>query len=89
MVILRSKILQKTEEFFFFVKKRGEIKLLFHRYEPARVAQMVAPWLVVTEFQVQKIVQNFRVTCLFTGQYNAKGYDTITDVMLLLVGSAS
>ena len=27
------------------------------------------------------LVQGFRVTCLFTGQYNAKGYDTITDVI--------
>ena len=26
------------------------------------------------------LVQGFRVTCLFTGQYNTKGYDTIIDV---------
>ena len=25
-----------------------------------------------------KLVQGFMVTCLFTGQYNTKGYDTIT-----------
>ena len=36
-----------------------------------------------------KLVQGFRVTCLFTGQYNNKGYDMITDVIKLLVGSAS
>ena len=24
--------------------------------------------------------QGFRLTCLFTSQYNTKGYDTITDV---------
>ena len=28
-----------------------------------------------------EIVQGFRVTCLFTGQNNTKGYDTITDVI--------
>ena len=28
-----------------------------------------------------KLVQGFRVTCLITGQYNKKGYDTITDVI--------
>ena len=28
-----------------------------------------------------KSVQSFRVTCLFTGQYNTKGYGTITDVI--------
>ena len=28
-----------------------------------------------------KLVQHFSVTCLFTGQYNTKGYDMITDVM--------
>ena len=27
------------------------------------------------------LVQGFWVTCLFTGQYNTKGYDTITDVI--------
>ena len=27
-----------------------------------------------------KSVQSFRVTCLFTGQYNTKGYGIITDV---------
>ena len=26
-------------------------------------------------------IQGFRVTCLFPGQYNTKGYDTITDVI--------
>ena len=26
-----------------------------------------------------KLVEGFRVTCLLTGQYNTKGYDTITD----------
>ena len=36
-----------------------------------------------------KIVQGFRVTCLFTRQYNTKGYDMIRDVIQLLVGSAS
>ena len=29
-----------------------------------------------------KLLQGFRVTCLFTGQYNTKGYGTITDVIL-------
>ena len=33
-----------------------------------------------------KLVQGFRVTCLFTGQYNTKGYDMITDVIQLLAG---
>ena len=28
-----------------------------------------------------KSVQIFRVTCLFIGQYNTKGYGTITDVI--------
>ena len=28
-----------------------------------------------------KLVQGFRVTCLFTGQYNTKGYVAITDVI--------
>ena len=28
-----------------------------------------------------KLVQGFRVTCLFIGQYNTKGYGTITDVV--------
>ena len=28
-----------------------------------------------------KLMQYFSVTCLFTGQYNPKGYDTITDVI--------
>ena len=32
-----------------------------------------------------KLVQGFRVTCLFAGQYNTKGYDTITDVLYLLL----
>ena len=27
------------------------------------------------------LVQGFRVTCLITGQYNIKGYGTITDVI--------
>ena len=27
-----------------------------------------------------KLVQGFRVTCLFTGPYNTKGYYTITNV---------
>ena len=27
-----------------------------------------------------KLVKDFRVTCLFTGQYNIKGYDTIKDI---------
>ena len=33
-----------------------------------------------------KLVQGLRVTFLFTGQYITKGYDTITDVIWLLVG---
>ena len=28
-----------------------------------------------------KLEQGFRVTCLFTGQYNTKGYDMVTDVI--------
>ena len=28
-----------------------------------------------------RLVQGFRETCLFTGQYNTEGYDTITDVL--------
>ena len=28
------------------------------------------------------LVQGFSVTCVFTGQYNNKGYDTIADVIL-------
>ena len=31
-----------------------------------------------------KLVQGFRVTCLLTGQYNTKGYGTITDVINIL-----
>ena len=27
------------------------------------------------------LLQGFRVSCLFTGQYNTKGYDTIIDVI--------
>ena len=37
-----------------------------------------------------KLVQSFRVTCLFIGQYNTKGYDKITAadwISFLLVGS--
>ena len=30
-------------------------------------------------------VQSFRVTCLFTGQYNTKGYSTITEVLNLFI----
>ena len=30
-------------------------------------------------------MQGFSVTCLFTGQYNTKGYDTITFGFLVLV----
>ena len=30
-----------------------------------------------------KLVQGFKVTCLFTGQNNTKGCDTITDVMFI------
>ena len=33
------------------------------------------------ESNCYKLVQGFRVTCLFTGLYNIKGYDTITDVI--------
>ena len=32
-----------------------------------------------------KLVQGFRVTCLFTDQYNTKGYDMITDVIFTIV----
>ena len=39
-------------------------------------------------FNFYKLVEGFTVTCLFTGQKNTKGYDTITDVLQLLVGSA-
>ena len=28
-----------------------------------------------------KLIQRFRVTCLFTGQYTIKNYGTITDVI--------
>ena len=28
-----------------------------------------------------KLIQGFRVTCLFTGQYNTEGYGTITHVI--------
>ena len=34
------------------------------------------------EYYCYKSVQSFRVTCLFTGQYNTKDNDTITDVIL-------
>ena len=27
------------------------------------------------------VVQGFRVTCLFTGQYNTKGYEMNTDII--------
>ena len=37
-------------------------------------------------YMCYKLVQGFRVTCLFTGQYNTRGYDKITDVIWLLVG---
>ena len=30
-----------------------------------------------------------RVHCLFTGQYNTKGYGTFTDVILLIMSSTS
>ena len=33
-----------------------------------------------TMYLCYKLVQGFRVTCLFTGKYNTKGYDMITDV---------
>ena len=32
------------------------------------------------------LVQGFRVSCLFTGQYNTKGYDKITGFVKLLDG---
>ena len=32
-------------------------------------------------YNCSKLVQGFRVTCLFNGQYNTKGYGTITDVI--------
>ena len=39
--------------------------------------------VLVVEVSIQchyyKLVQGFRVTCLFTGQYKTKGYGTITD----------
>ena len=38
--------------------------------------------------QCYKLVQGFRVTCLFTGQCNTKNYDMVTDIIQLLVGSA-
>ena len=37
--------------------------------------------LTFKEKNFYKLVQGFRVTCLFTRQYNTKGYDTITDVI--------
>ena len=39
--------------------------------------------------QCYKLVQVFMVTCLFTSQYNTQGYGTITNVIKLLIGSAS
>ena len=36
-----------------------------------------------------EFVQGFRVTFLFTGLYNTKGYDMMADVIQLLVGLAS
>ena len=35
----------------------------------------------VTHWYYQIFFQGFRVTCLFTGQYNTKGYDTIKDIL--------
>ena len=51
---------------------------------------LIAPfpqWVVVLLFMslhyylCYKLVQRFRVTCLFTGQYTTKAYGTITDVI--------
>ena len=36
---------------------------------------------LVNKLRLYILLQGFRITCLFTGQYNTKVYDTITDVM--------
>ena len=44
---------------------------VYYIQEPSKTG-----WKLIS-FQCNKLVQGFRVTCLFTGQYNTKGYDTI------------
>ena len=36
----------------------------------------------IVAYYCYKLVQGFRLTCLFSGQYNTKGYNTIIDVQL-------
>ena len=38
-------------------------------------------WLDKNLQNCYKLVQGFRVTCLFNGQYNTKGYAMVTDVI--------
>ena len=34
----------------------------------------------ISQAYCYKLVQGFNVTCLFTGQYNTKGYEMVTDM---------
>ena len=43
----------------------------------------------IRTFVINYKALGLRVACLFTSQYKTKGYDTITDVIKLLVGSTS
>ena len=56
------------------VSLEGVMKLPFY----LRQLNHYSPFL---RSKCYKLGQGFRVTCLFTGQYNTKGYDKITDVI--------
>ena len=42
---------------------------------------MLLNGMVKIHHEMDKLVQSFREICLFTGQYNTKGYGTIIDVI--------
>ena len=51
------------------------------KYKSNSTLKIVELSIVVFRSMCYKLVQGFRVACLFTDQYNTKVYDMITDVI--------
>ena len=54
---------------------------LVQMFPTATPGETIFPMHACIENHTEQLVQGLRVTCLFIGQYNTKGYDMITDVI--------
>ena len=71
----------KIVKIYFLNKNSAKLLKIIKTWTLLWTSMMMSKWSGGCLLNCYKLVHGFRVTCLFTGQYNTKGYDTITEVI--------